>query len=54
MKGLCDQSSPQMGPFPPDEVGRIAGREKDENKERTGLVYLSKGRDALLLCFIDW
>ena len=24
MKGLCDQSSPQMGPFPPNEVGRIA------------------------------
>ena len=24
MKGLCDQSLPQMGPFPPNEVGRIA------------------------------
>ena len=24
MKGLCDQSSPQMGPLPPNEVGRIA------------------------------
>ena len=24
MKGLCDQSSSQMGPFPPNEVGRIA------------------------------
>ena len=23
-KGLCDQSSPQMGIFPPNEVGRIA------------------------------
>ena len=24
MKGLCDQSPPQMGPFPLNEVGRIA------------------------------
>ena len=24
MKGLCDQSSPQMGPFPTNEGGRIA------------------------------
>ena len=24
MNELCDQSSPQMGPFPPNEVGRIA------------------------------
>ena len=24
MKGLCDQSSPQMGSLPPSEVGRIA------------------------------
>ena len=24
MKGLWDQSSPQMGPFPPNEVARIA------------------------------
>ena len=24
LKGLCDQSSPQVGPFPPSEVGRIA------------------------------
>ena len=24
MKGLCDQSSFQMGSFPPNEVGRIA------------------------------
>jgi hypothetical protein len=23
MKGLCDQSLPQMGSFPPNEVGRI-------------------------------
>ena len=24
MKGLCDQSSPQRGHFPPNQVGRIA------------------------------
>ena len=24
MKGLCDQSSPQMGSFLPNEIGRIA------------------------------
>ena len=24
MKGMSDQSSPQMGPFPPNEVGRTA------------------------------
>ena len=26
MKGLCHQSSPQMGPFPSNEVGRIEQR----------------------------
>ena len=31
MKGLCDRSSPQMGPFPPNEVS-TSGREKEGRK----------------------
>ena len=34
MKGLWNQSSPQMGPFPPNEVSRIAQHvKKEEGKE---------------------
>ena len=40
-KELCDQSSPQMGPFPPNEVGRVAqyvrkGEGKKEGQEGIG------------------
>ena len=37
MKGLYDQSSPQMGPFPPNEVGRIAQHVR--KGEWTGVVW---------------
>ena len=41
MKGLCDQSSPQWGPLPPNEVSRIAkhvrkGEGREEVKDGEG------------------
>ena len=41
MKRLCDHSSPQMWPFPPNEVCRIAqhvkkGKVRKEGNERVG------------------
>ena len=39
MKGLYDQSSPQMGPFPPNEVGRIA----QHVRKREGRKYEKDG-----------
>ena len=49
MKGLCDQSSLKWGPFPPNEVSRIAhhlrkGEERKEgrnvkDKNSVSLVY---------------
>ena len=43
MKGLCDQSSPQMGYRPPKEVGRMAQyvrKEKGRNEGKYGSIYL--------------
>ena len=42
MKGLCDQSSPQMGSFLPNGVGRIAqhvrkGGGRKEGKDGVGI-----------------
>ena len=42
MKRLCGQSSPQIGPFPPNEVGRVAqhvmkGEGRKEGKDGAGL-----------------
>ena len=36
LKGLCDQSLPQMGPFPPNEVGRIAQHIRDGDRRKKG------------------
>ena len=53
MKRLCDQSSPQMGPFLPNEVGRIAehirkGEERTEGKDGDHLIYLVQYPISLL------
>ena len=37
--GLCDESSPQMDPFPPNEVGRIAQHVREE--KGTKLITLT-------------
>ena len=47
MKGICDQSSPQMGPFPPNEVGRIAQHVR-KGKRRKG-----RGRNISLLWYVE-
>ena len=36
MKGLCDQSSPQMGPLPPNEVDKTAQHVKKEERSKDG------------------
>ena len=36
MKGLCDQSSPKMGPFSPNEVARIAQHVRKGEKRKAG------------------
>ena len=49
MKGLCDQSSPQMGSLSPNEVGRIAqhfrkGKDRKEGKDGEINNSLDSGR----------
>ena len=36
MKGLCDQSLPQMGPLPTDEVGMIIQHVRKEEGRQEG------------------
>ena len=36
MKGLCDQLSPQMGPFPPNEIYSITQHVRKEEGRKSG------------------
>ena len=55
MKGLCDQSSPQMGPLSPNEVGRIAQHVrigKEGIKERTGEIKQLHFTELWIQCLV--
>ena len=49
MKGLCDQSSPQMGSLPPNEVSRIA----QHVRKGEGRKEIKGGKRFILKAFID-
>ena len=47
MKGLCEQSLSQMGPFPPYEVGRISQHVRKGERRKAGKAFNNE-RNVLL------